>query len=384
MRMMRFLAILSFASTVAPAAGAASPDTSPWVPREIAPGVHMLEIPPDYYAAAISNVGVIEQADGFVIVDSGMSAGHGRAIVGYVRSLAADKPIKAVVITHWHNDHPQGISAIRDAFPKVRIIATAQTKAGMLGPEVGSLAGLAPSREVDAAARKEAGVAQEQIDKILADPAVPEDRRARLIRSRQQWGELADSWPGTYIVPPTETFARRLDIPDREHPVSIRFLGRANTAGDAVIWLPRQKVVFSGDIVVSPIPFGFYSYPKDWVKTLGRIEKLGFVTLVPGHGAPQNDTRYIGQLIGSIEDIRAQVGPLARKGMPLAEIRKNVDFTRFEAVFATSPRLKAGFAGLWIEPMVENAMKEALGTPIVQGEGEVQADPREKERKKGK
>ena len=64
--------------------------------------------------------------------------------------------------------------------------------------------------------------------------------------------------------------------------------------------------------------------------------------------------------------------------------RKNVDFTRFEAVFATSPRLKAGFAGLWIEPMAENAMKEALGTPIVQGEGEVQADPREKERKKGK
>jgi glyoxylase-like metal-dependent hydrolase (beta-lactamase superfamily II) len=373
---------LALAATCLPAAAFAQSTTGPWVARTIAPSVHMLEIPPDYFAAAISNVGVIEQSDGFVVVDSGMTAGHGRTIVAYVRSLAPAKPIKAVVITHWHNDHPQGISAIRDAFPKVRIIATAATKAGMLGPEVGALAGLAPSAEVDEAARKEGAQALQQIDALIADPATPDDRRARLRKARGQWEELAGSWPGTYIVPPTETFTNRVNLPDKAVPVSIRFLGRANTAGDAVIWLPRQKVVFTGDVVVAPVPFGFFSYPADWIKTFGRIKALGFKTLIPGHGAPQTDASYIDKVSGSIEDIRAQVGPLARSGLPLEEVRKKVDFSRYEALFVTSPRFKPGFDHNWIEPMIENAFKEAKGVPIVQGEGEAQADPREKARQK--
>lgn len=375
------LAIVLALAIARPIPVAAQPATSPWVPRLIAPQVHMLEIPADYFAAAISNVGVIEQADGFVVVDSGMTAGHGRVIVDYVRSLAPAKPIKAVVITHWHNDHPQGVSAIRDAFPKVRIIATAQTKAGMLGPEVGSLAGLMPGKEVDEAARKEGDDAIRRIDAMIADPATPEDRRARLQRARGQWEELARSWPGTYIVPPSETFANRLTLPDKAVPVSVRFLGRGNTAGDAVIWLPRQKVVFTGDLVVAPVPFGFFSYPADWVKTLSRVKALGFTTLVPGHGAPQTDAGYIDKVIGSIEDIRAQVGPLARSGMALADVRTKVDFSRYEAILAPVPRLKPMFAGNWIAPMVENAFREAKGIPIVQGEGEVQADPRERARR---
>ena len=66
---------------------------------------------------AISNVSIIEQSDGIVVIDSGATAADGRRIVAFVRSLT-DKPVKAVVITHWHNDHPLGISAIRDAWPR--------------------------------------------------------------------------------------------------------------------------------------------------------------------------------------------------------------------------------------------------------------------------
>src|SRR5215213_5483919 len=90
-------------------------DLSPFVAHEIAPKVHLLSTPDDFYAFAIGNVTLIEQSDGFVVIDSGMTAAHGRKIVAYARSLA-DKPIKAVAITHWHNDHPQGVSAIRDAY----------------------------------------------------------------------------------------------------------------------------------------------------------------------------------------------------------------------------------------------------------------------------
>ena len=100
-------------------AGVPIVNVQPFTAREISPEVHLLSTPPDYYGPAIGNVSIIEQQDGFVLVDSGLSVGNGRTIVDYIRARSS-KPVKAVMITHWHNDHPQGVSAIRDAWPKVR------------------------------------------------------------------------------------------------------------------------------------------------------------------------------------------------------------------------------------------------------------------------
>ena len=51
-------------------------------------------------------------------------------------------------------------------------------------------------------------------------------------------------------------------------------------------------------------------------------------------------------------------------------MRKRVDFSKQSDIFGTTPRLRAAFGPLWLQPMVENAWKEARGVPIVQGEGE--------------
>jgi glyoxylase-like metal-dependent hydrolase (beta-lactamase superfamily II) len=109
----------SLASAAAPAETAA---ISPFAAREIAPGVHLLGMPTDYAGPAISNVSIIEQRNGLVVIDSGATVAHGRALVAFIRSISR-KPVKAVLITHWHNDHPLGISAIRDAWPRVRVIS---------------------------------------------------------------------------------------------------------------------------------------------------------------------------------------------------------------------------------------------------------------------
>ena len=145
---------------------------------------------------------------------------------------------------------------------------------------------------------------------------------------------------------------------------------RANTDGDAIAWLPRQRILVTGDIVVSPIPFGFFSFPESWISVLQRLKGFDFALLVPGHGEPQRDATYLDRLIGTIADIRAQVAPLARQGLGLDEVRKKVDFSRQSDIFGTTPRLRAAFEPLWLTPMVENAWKEARGVPIVQGEGE--------------
>ena len=363
------LALAAFAGpTAAPAIRPVDPAMlAPYAARDLGPGVHLLAEPPLFAGSVSGNVTLIEQRDGVVLVDSGGSIGDGRRVVAYVRSLT-DKPVKAVMITHWHGDHPLGIEAIRAAWPHVRIIATPQTRAGMLGPG-SAVVGLQPDDRFDTLAfnRMSAGVAQSQA--LLRDPSIDEARRQRVQALIRNLWTYARDFEGTYMVPPTETFTDQLLLDDPERPVRLMYLGRANTEGDGVAWLPRQRILISGDIVVSPIPFGFGSYPEDWIRVLERLKALDFALLVPGHGEPMTDAAYLDHLIGTIRDIRDQVGPLARQGLTLEQVRQRVDFSAQTAIFAATPLLARAFRSLWLEPMVENAWKEAKGIPIVQGQG---------------
>jgi len=347
-------------------------DVAPFAAHEITPRVHLLSTPDDYYGPAIGNVVLIEQRDGFVVVDSGLNAGNGRAVVRYARSLAP-KPIKAVMITHWHNDHPQGVSAIRDAYPKVRIIATRQTEAGMLGPEAFDI-GYSPGLKWDGAMDTLIAKNKEQLQKLLEAVDTPPDRKDRVKKALVQFDAFAGDFKGSYIVPPTETFERELLIDDPETPVRIRFLGRANTEGDAIAWLPKQKIVATGDIVVSPIPFGFGSYSGDWIETIGKVKALGFTTLIPGHGLPQNDTNYLDTLIAALTDLRTQIAPFAKAGLPVEEVKKKVDFSKSIATFGTTERSRVNAQALFFEPMTGSVYRELRGEPIVQGEGSPEPD----------
>jgi len=354
------------------ASAAENVDVAPFVSMEVNPKVHVLTTPDDYYGPAIGNVVLIEQRDGFVLVDSGLNAGNGRAVVRYARSLS-DKPIKAVMITHWHNDHPQGLSAIRDAFPKVRIIATRQTEAGMLGPEAFDV-GYSPAPKWDNAMGTLIARNKEQLTKLLDAPDTAPDRKERIKKALSQFDVFAKDFPGTYIVPPTETFERELVIDDPEMPVRMLYLGRANTEGDALAWLPKQQILATGDIVVSPIPFGFGSYSGDWVQTLSKIKALAPRTLIPGHGVPQSGFNYLNKLLAALNDVRGQVIPLAKAGMTLDEVKKKVDFSKSIEAFGTSPRIRANVQSLFFEPMTGSVFKEALGQLIVQGEGGPEPD----------
>jgi glyoxylase-like metal-dependent hydrolase (beta-lactamase superfamily II) len=357
---------------LATSAAATELDVRPFVAREINPRVHLLSTPDDYFGPVIGNVTLIEQRDGFVVVDSGLSAANGRAVVRYARSLAA-KPIKAVMITHWHNDHPQGLSSIRDAFPKVRIISTRQTEAGMLGPEAFDI-GYSPGPKWDEAMAKLTATTKEQLQKLLGDPATAPDRKERIRKAIPQFDAFLVDFRGSYIVPPTETFERELLIEDPEVPVRLLYLGRANTEGDALAWLPKQKILMSGDIVVAPSPFDFGSFPNDWIDTIGKVKAIGFETLIPGHGEPMHNREYLDKLIAAISDVRGQVGPLAKAGVPLDEVRKKVDFTKSIALFGNTPRIQRNAQTLFFDPMISNAYKEALGQPIIQGEGGPEPD----------
>jgi glyoxylase-like metal-dependent hydrolase (beta-lactamase superfamily II) len=366
------LALLLAALALAPASAIAQTGTpsaaalEPFVARGLGPGLHLLSTPEAYRGPVIGNVTVIEQSDGIVLVDSGLTAADGRRVVAFVRALG-DKPVKAVLITHWHNDHPQGVSAIREAWPRVRIISTAATRRSLSGPAMDEV-GFAPNEAFETILLNQASQAIAQANAAILDPATDDATRLRWRRLIADFRRVMTDVRGTHLVLPTETFDDELLLDDPVRPVRLMHLGRANTDGDAIAWLPTERVLITGDIVVWPIPFGFYSFPGDWIGVLERLKAMDYRLLVPGHGEPQTDTSYLDRLIATIADIRTQVAPLARQGLSAEEVRQRVDYSAQTAIFGDTPRHRLQFEGYWLNPMTMNAWIEARGLPMMQGD----------------
>jgi len=145
------------------------------------------------------------------------------------------------------------------------------------------------------------------------------------------------------------------------------FLGRANTDGDAVIWLPKQRVLVTGEAVIAPFPYGFGSYPTDWIGVLKKLRAMPFKVLVPGHGMPQTDRVQLNRILAALEDVRGQVAMLVAKGLTLDQVKAKVDLFRQKQSFVDDdPWLGRWFDDFWATPIVTSAYRETKGEPIVQ------------------
>lgn len=370
------LAVVPVLALVLAATGAAA-QTVPERPRpedgyfqetlEVAPAVWSF-VEPRFQVQPIGNVTLVEQSDGLVLVDSGGSPGSARRIVDEIRRLSP-KPVKAVIITHWHGDHPQGLSEILKAWPGARTIATRPTQAHLKDRKT-----MNTPAAFDAAADArfyERGQSFIAYARRMSDEANDPADKAGWAAAGRLFTQYAEDMRGAVTISTAEAFDDRLDLPDARTPVEVRYLGRANTDGDAIVWLPRQKVLISGDIVVAPFPFGFGSYPADWLRTIDRIRAYPFKILVPGHGPPQRNRAYLDCLSGAIADVRAKVAPLAARDVPLDDVRKQLDFTEQARAFVgDDPWLRRWFSEYWITPFLASAYKEAKGQPIAQSLGE--------------
>lgn len=363
------LALLAAASAAAQAQSTDAPVASTEAARDylqiaerVAPGVHVLRQAAPNFAGVIGNVTVIEQSDGLVLIDSGSSHGVGQRVVQLVRSISA-RPVKAVVITHWHNDHPLGLSAILAAWPNADIIAHSAAAADL---EAGRTSvPRAASADYDAQRVRSLTEAYDAIQaNEAAQAATPEERAgwARALAARDL--RLTDV-AGTHLILPRRTFTDCLTLPDRERPVELMFLGRANTSGDISAWLPRQRVLVAGDAVVEPVPYMFSAYPAEMLAVFDRMRALRYRVLIPGHGAPLRDAAYLDRLGGLVREVRRQVAPLARDNVPLDQIAARTDFAAQRRLFSGGdPWLAYWFDRYSLTPLIASVHAEARGEPL--------------------
>ena len=269
MTFLRLSAVLGAASLMLPPLSACAQPAPGHLmdPERVTDRVHVMRQPDRIWSAVIGNVTIVEQSDGVVLIDSGGTLADGAQVAAAVRSLTS-KPVKAVAITHWHNDHPLGVRGILARWPKARIIATEAAKKRMIevmGKNVG-ISRNDPRLDTVRLNGSHARIAEYEAN--ARDPKLSEEERREFAADARYMKERLAEQMGAYVVLPTETFRDRLSIGDSEAPVELLVLGRANTDGDLIAWMPGQKVVATGDAVVAPTPYGFNSYPSDWIAVL--------------------------------------------------------------------------------------------------------------------
>ena len=279
-------------------------------------------------------------------------------MIAEIRALTP-KPVQYVVNTHWHNDHMAGNSLYAEAFPGVKFIAQRFT-AELMDTETRAFQG--PSCQTFIRVQSKA------LREMLASGIGPDGTPLTDARRKRFEGvvEDADAASGECLEYRFRgadiAFDDRLTLRLGKRAVQVMFLGRANTAGDALVYVPEAKVIAVGDIVVHPFPFAFQSYIAEWAAVLRRIEAMDAVAIVPGHGPVMRDRKYVADVAELMESVDAQVRSAYQPGMSLEDVRKKVDLVAFRARIAgNDPVLLANFDASVAGAAVARAYQAARG-----------------------
>jgi glyoxylase-like metal-dependent hydrolase (beta-lactamase superfamily II) len=307
-----------------------------------------------------SNSVIIINDEDVVVVDATRMPSQAAKIIAVVRALT-DKPVRTLVHTHWHDDHVYGNQAFAEAFPGLEIVAHQNAREDMLAI---SLPRNLPGYKKDYPAY----VAQiEERLKQAASGAQPlsSEGQAQLeriaARIRREIAEL----PNLHPLVPNVTFDSSLTLYRGSREIRLLYFGRANTRGDTVVYLPKEKVVASGDMIVSPVPYAHGSYMTDWIAANKRLAALDADVIIPGHGRLQRDKSYLALETELIEALVSQVRRSVERGLSLDDTRKALDLAAFREKMAGGDKQRASdFDNYFVAPASARAYKEAKGEPL--------------------
>jgi glyoxylase-like metal-dependent hydrolase (beta-lactamase superfamily II) len=194
-----------------------------------------------YTAEGDPNTGIVIGDDAVMVIDTQATPVMAQDVIRRIRTVT-DKPIRYVVLSHYH---------------AVRVLGAA---------------GYKPEHVI---------ASRDTYDLIVergeADMKSEIARFPRLFRA-------VESVPG--LTWPTIVFEKRMTLMLGKLRVEIMQVGRGHTKGDTVVWLPDDRVLFSGDLVeYDATPYTGDAYLQDWPATLDAIAALGPEKLVPGRGA---------------------------------------------------------------------------------------------------
>jgi cyclase len=138
-----------------------------------------------------------------------------------------------------------------------------------------------------------------------------------------EYGDITYETPSLY-------FSHRLIIDDGTQRVELLYFGHGHTMGDAVAWLPRHGILFTGDACVN----GAFNYTGDsntesWITVLNAMDELPVKTIAPGHGELAGK-ELIAKQRGYFVELRAAIRKLIDDGRSLDEIKQQIDLPSYQ------------------------------------------------------
>jgi cyclase len=300
----------------------------------------------------------IVNANDVVVVDAPEASA---ALIDALKSLTP-KPVSYLVNTHWHDDHVIGNAAWRKAFPGIRFIAHSSLRDYL--PTTGAT----NRKQMIAGAPQFSAQMQAQMDKgrNLQDQPIGDEERASYASDIALVKHYMEVVPGAPTILPDIDVKDGLILRRGERTIEIRHLGNGHTKADLVVWLPTERIVATGDLVVWPVPLvgNDQSHVRDWPATLDALTALDAAVYVPGHGPVLHGAEYPKQMRELFASINGQVAAAVARGDSLEATRKAVDLSGFRKQFAGDSRVRQFAFGMYVEgPAVESSYRAASAQP---------------------
>ena len=296
------------------AADAKTADKDYFELKPVADGIYAAIAAPRYKVN--SNAAVILTNDGVIVVDSHSKPSAAYALYAQIQAITK-QPIRKIINTHFHWDHWQGNQVYAQAFPDLQIIASERTRQNMTNPDAGS--GGVPYIE------KQLSLVPKEIEQLKRDimRSSSSEQTARLEANLRQAEAYLEELKQLKPALPNRTLAASVTLNEGGREIQILQLGRGHTDGDVFIYLPKEKVVATGDALIGWMPFLNDGYPQDWVETLNALEKFDFARVIPGHGevVPKDHLAFFR---GYLADLIDAVKTAAADGASLDEMKKGL------------------------------------------------------------
>ena len=261
---------------------------------QIAPGVYFrkMEWQPKFIGC---NQGWIIFED-FVLVIEASFPNQAEELVKEIRKTT-DKPIKYVFDTHWHGDHADGNPIF--------------------------------------IAQGASAIASEQSREQFVQKGIPSYEKQKQEKP-EEYGKLKYGIPSLY-------FPKKMVIEDATQRVELIHFGHGHTPGDAVAWLPKHGILFTGDSCVNgPFNYTGESNTSSWIAVLTEMSKLPVKILCPGHG-DQSDKLLIEQQRRYFVELRMTIQEAINAGKSLDDIKKSISLPWYN-----------DWAGVDVKERVEN------------------------------
>jgi len=287
------------------------------------------------------NAVFIVTRQGLIVVDAPSSPSAARSAYRQFGREVAELPVRFLIDTHHHGDHAHGNRAYLDLFgSRPDVLSTRFARAALAQAGRWLRAFLReeppPPMALDEVAGQDGYYAL--LDNLFGGlrrelrAATPDERasRPRLRAIAAYFDEMAGFQP----LLPNVTFEKRLELHAGDLDLQILHLGRAHTAGDAIVYVPQDGVVITGDVAHGIDPLFFEAFPDEWPATLARIAALDFETLVPAHGPVQKGRATLAHFTDYVSEMDRRVREGVEAGKGLSTLLEELPPARFRSLEA--------------------------------------------------